>query len=206
MLKLVYSPTSPYVRKVMMVARETGLADSIELVSGVGGTPTAPNTAVVSANPLGKLPALIRDDGPAIFDSPVICQYLDSLHGGHKLYPSGAARWSALTLEALADGILDAAILVVYESRLRPEEIRYQPWVDSQLLKVTRALDALEAGWLAHLKGPIDIGSITVACALGYLDLRFADMGWRDTRPGLAAWLAGFAARESYASTMPPAA
>jgi glutathione S-transferase len=205
MLKLYYAPTSPYVRKVMMLAHEAGIVDRIEQVSATGGTPLEPNPLTVSANPLGKIPCLVRDDGPALFDSRVICQYIDSLHGGRHFYGEGAARWTSLTLEALADGIMDAAILGVYEWRQRPEEVRYQPWVDAQLGKVKRALDALEGEWLAHLKGPVGIGSIATACALGYLDLRYPDMGWRDSHPGLAAWHAEFAERESFKATVPPA-
>ena len=205
MLTLFYAPTSPYVRKVLILAHEGGFADRIETVAAAG-TPIEPNTQTAAANPLGKIPCLKRDDGPALFDSRVICQYLDATHGGGQFYPAGAARWSALTLEALADGIVDAAILVVYESRLRPEERRFTPWTDGQLGKIHRAIDALEAEWLPHLKGPLDIGSIAVACALGYLDLRFPDLGWRDSHPGLAAWLSDFAGRESYKATVPPAA
>lgn len=204
MLKLFFSPTSPYVRKVTILAHEAGLADRIETVRAATA-PGAPDPALPAHNPLGKVPCLMRDDGPAIFDSPVICQYLDSLHAGRKFYPEGAARWTAMTLEALADGILDAAILCIYEVRMRPEAIRHEPWVAAQKRKITDALDAIEAQWLAHLAGPLDIGGIAVATALGYLDLRFADMGWRDTRPGLAAWHAAFAERESYKATVPVA-
>jgi glutathione S-transferase len=202
MLTLYHSPTSPYVRKVLILAHEAGLSDRIETVFG-GGSPIEPNAATAAVNPLNKVPCLARPDGPAIFDSRVICQYLDSLHGGHRFYPDGPARWTAMTLEALGDGILDAAILALYETRLRPEAIRFAPWVDGQKRKITQALDAVESQWLAHLSGPVTIGSIAVAVACGYLDLRFADMGWRDTRPNLAAWHAKFAERESYKATVP---
>ncbi len=202
-MKLYHAPTSPYVRKVMILLHETGLLDRVEIVDG-GGSPVSPNPATVAANPLGKVPCLERGDGPAIFDSRVICRYVDSLHGGHKFYPAGAALWSTLTLEALADGILDAGILMVYEARLRPEEIRFAPWVDAQRLKITRSIDALENNWLAHLSGPVDAGAVAVACALGYMDLRFADLGWRKTSPKLAAWHARFAERPSYVATVPP--
>jgi glutathione S-transferase len=201
-MKLRYSPTSPYVRKVMLVLHETGQLARVALAPA-SGTPVAPDEGVVAANPLGKIPALEREDGPTLFDSRVICRYLDSLHSGRKLYPEPPALWTTLTLEALADGLVDAAILCVYETRLRPEEIRFAPWVEGQRLKVTRALDALEAGWLAHLRGPTDMGALAVACALGYLDLRFPDLDWRAARPGLAAWMETAATRPGFAETTP---
>lgn len=201
-MKLHHSPTSPYVRKVMIVLRETELIDRVELVDGAG-TPLAQNPGTLAANPLGKVPCLERDDGPALFDSRVICRYLDARHSGRKLYPPGPALFSTLTLEALADGLIDAAVLAVYEARLRPEEMRFAPWVEAQRGKIGQALDALEGRWTAHLAGPIDAGAIAVAAACGYLDLRFEDMGWRDGRPRLADWHARFAERESYRASAP---
>ena len=204
-MKLHHSPTSPYVRKVMLTLHETGQVDRVTLVPA-SGTPVAPDAGVIVANPIGKIPALERPDGPTLFDSRVICRFLDSLHDGRKLYPEGAALWTTLTLEALADGIVDAAILCVYESRLRPEALRFPPWVEGQTAKAMRALDALESSWLAHLRGPTDAGALAVAAALGYLDLRFPDMDWRAGRPGLAAWFETAAARPGFAETAPPAA
>lgn len=201
-MKLYASPTSPYVRKVLLTLHETGLLDRVEIVDGQG-TPLAPNPGAVAANPLGKIPALERPDGPTLYDSRVITRYLDSLHDGPRLYPTGAALWSTLTLEALADGMLDAAVLTVYESRLRPEDKRFSGWTDAQRGKIVRALDALEAEWLAHLKGPTDAGAIAVAAALGYLDLRFPEMQWRDARPGLAAWFETASKRPGFAETVP---
>jgi glutathione S-transferase len=201
-MKLYHSPTSPYVRKVMVILHETGLIDRVEFVNGQG-TPLEPNEATVAANPLGKIPALERPDGPTLFDSRVITRYLDTLHDRRRLYPEGAALWSTLTLEALAEGALDAAVLMIYESRLRPEAIRFSDWTDAQRGKIVRALDALEEEWLAHLKGPVDAGAIAVACALGYLDFRFPDIAWRAERPGLAQWFAVFAQRPGFAETAP---
>jgi glutathione S-transferase len=201
-MKLYHSPTSPYVRKVMLTLHETGLLDRVACVGGQG-TPLEPNGATVAANPLGKIPALERPDGPTLYDSRVITRYLDSLHGGPKLYPEGAALWSTLTLEALADGLLDAAVLTVYEARLRPEDRRFAAWTDAQRGKIARALDALESEWLAHLKGPTDAGAIAVASALGYLDFRFPDIDWRATRPGLAGWFEIAATRPGFAETAP---
>jgi glutathione S-transferase len=134
----------------------------------------------------------------------VICRYLDSLHQGRKFYPEGAGLWTSLTLEALGDGVLDAAVLMIYEARLRPEALRFAPWVDAQTLKIARALDALEARWIAHLQGPLDAGGLCVGVALGYLDFRFAEIAWRGGRPLLAEWHKGFAALPSFRATMPP--
>ncbi|MEY4984550.1 MAG: hypothetical protein RIR62_2816 [Pseudomonadota bacterium] len=210
-MRLYHSPTSPYVRKVMVLLHETGLLDRVTLVTG-SGTPVDPSNAPLEANPLGKVPALERDDGPALYDSRVICRYLDDLAGAG-LYPAGPRLWDTLTLEATADGILDAALLMVYESRIRPEDLRYAPWVEGQWSKVDRALDAVETRWLPHLQGAPDaadgslpdMGRIALACALGYLDFRHGARGWRTGRPHLAAWEAAFAARPSMQATRPAA-
>lgn len=200
-MRLYFSPTSPYVRKVMVLLHETGQAGDVERVAG-SGNPVDPGTAPLEANPLGKVPALERPDGPALYDSRVICRYLDD-RAGAGLYPTGARLWDTLTVEATGDGILDAALLMVYEGRIRPEDLRYAPWVEGQWAKVDRALDALETRWIAHLEGPLDAGQITVGCALGYLDFRHDARGWRAGRPRLAAWYAGFAARPSMQATVP---
>ena len=166
-------------------------------------TPTTPGEAVPAKNPLGKIPALERDSGPTLYDSPVICQYLNDLASG-SLYPMAPRLWETLTLEATADGIMDAAVLMVYEGRVRPEEFQYEPWVEAQWSKVVRALDALEARWLSHLAGPLDIAHISMGCALGYLDFRHGARDWRSTRPGLAAWYETFSARPSMEASKPP--
>lgn len=202
-MKLHFSPTSPYVRKVMLVLHETGLLDRVE-IAPVATTPLAENPGLTASNPLGRIPCLERPDGPALFDSRVICRYLDALAGGG-LYPGGAALWSSLTLEALGDGLIDSAVSATYEQRLRPVEGQWRPWIDAQRGKVQRGLDVLEGEWTAHLAGPLDIGAISVAAALGYVDLRFGDLDWRQGRPRLTAWHAGFAARPGYAATNPPA-
>lgn len=200
-MRLFYSPTSPYVRKVTVLLHETGQFHEVELVSG-SGNPVDPGTAPLEANPLGKVPALERPDGPAIYDSRVICQYLDR-RAGAGLYPEGPRLWDTLTVEATGDGILDAALLMIYEIRIRPEGMRHAPWVEGQWAKVDRSLDALETRWMAHLDGPLDAGQIAVGCALGYLDFRHDARGWRNGRPRLAAWYAGFAARPSMQATVP---
>lgn len=203
-MKLYHSPTSPYVRKVLVLLAETGQQGAVELVP-TAGTPVDPGTMPLAQNPLGKIPALERPEGPALYDSRVICRYLDDRAGG-RIYPPAPRLWDALTLEATADGILDAAILMVYEWRVRPEDKRFDPWVEGQWAKVARALDTIEARWMSHLNGPLDIGQIAVGCALGYLDFRHAARDWRNGRPALAAWEKAFAARPSMAATVPPAA
>ena len=183
-----------------VTAHELGLAGSIELI-GISLTPVSPNDALRSSNPVGKIPALILDDGSALYDSPVICEYLDAVAGGNRIFPAaGAARWTALRRQALADGIMDAAVLARYEEAVRPKELRWQDWVDGQLLKVRTALDALER---EDLEDVLDIGTLSIACALGYLDFRFASEGWRTSRPRLAAWAAAIGGRPSLAATAP---
>jgi len=204
MLKLHHSPTSPYVRKVMVLLAETGQSADVALLPAAG-SPIDPGTMPVAQNPLGKIPALERPDGPALFDSRVICRYLDD-RAKAGLYPAAPRLWETLTLEAMADGMVDAAILMVYENRLRPEEIRLPAWVEGQWSKVSRALDMIEARWLPYLSGPLCMGQIALGCALGYVDFRHDARNWRATRPGLAAWDAGFAARPAMVATRPPAA
>ncbi len=199
-MKLYYSPASPYVRKVRVLVMETGLMDDIELAN-VTITPVGPDAELCADNPLGKVPTLVRDQGGALYDSRVICEYLDSLHGGARMFPENQdQRWIALRRQALADGILDAAVNTRYETFLRPQELRWRDWEDSQMTKVRRSLDELEAESLGE---GVDIGTISVACALGYLDFRYPDEGWRETRTKLAAWFEKFAARPSLSETSP---
>lgn len=197
---LHYSPASPFVRKVRVVAAETGLTDQIELVAAKVGI-TLEEYPTAAHNPLAKIPTLIPDDGPALYDSRVICRYLDSLAGGG-LYPADRP-WATLTLEATADGLLDASVAMVYEHRYRPADKVDPGWIEAQWAKASRALDALEERWMSHLAGPLDIGHIGVGCALGHLDLRHDDRQWRATRPALAAWEATFAQRPSMVATRP---
>ena len=202
-MKLRYAPTSPYVRKVMVMALETGLVEQIERVP-TSVAPTKPNEEVARENPLVKVPSLTTDDGLVLYDSPVICEYLDSLHGGAKFFPaSGKARWVALRQQALGDGILDAAILGRYEI-LRPKEFQWPDWIDAQLRKVRGALAALEMEVEAgDLQGPPTIGLIAIGCALGYLDFRYAGEEWRSRHRRLGAWYTEFAARKSMQLTVP---
>ena len=203
-MKLAYSPTSPYVRKVMVLLHETGQLNDVTLGT-ITTTPLAPDGALLPNNPLGKVPALERADGPALYDSRVICAYLDD-RAGARLYGSGARHWEILTLEATADGILDAALAMTYESRLRPEDKRMAEWVDGQWDKIARACAALEGRWMSHLAGPLHMGQIAVACALGYVDFRHGARGWRKGNDALAAWFAEFDSRPSMQATQPPAA
>jgi|SRR5690606_13623947 len=203
-MQLYHSPTTPFGRKVMVHLLETGRAPEVEVIAAAG-TPVDPGSMPLDRNPLGKIPCLVTETGEAIYDSRVICRYLDDRAGG-RLYPPAPRLWRTLTLEATADGMLDAAILMVYEARLRPEDRRHAPWVEAQWAKIARALDSLETGWTDHLAGPIDMGQVAVGCALSYLDFRHAARNWREGRPRLAGWYAGFAARPSMVTTEPPAA
>jgi glutathione S-transferase len=199
-MKLYSSPTSPFVRKVLVTMLEAGIT-GIE-TQDVKGNPLVPGTIPVDRNPLGKVPALDLDDGSTIYDSRVICRFLDD-HAGAGLYPPAPVLWQTLTLEATADGVLDAAVLMVYEQRLRAEALRHAPWVEAQWLKVTRALDTIENQWMAHLNAPLTAAQIATGCALGYLDFRLHARNWRTDRPMLAAWYDRFAARPSMAATVP---
>ncbi len=202
-MKLYYSPTSPYVRKVMMVLHHTGQIDRVALVD-TAGTPLAPASNLLAKNPLTKVPALERPDGPTLFDSRVICAYLDAAGEGG-LYPQGDSRWDVLTLEALADGILDAALAMTYEARLRPEDKQWPEWVDGQWDKIARACTAVNERWMSHLAGPLDMGQIALACALGYVDFRHGARNWRAGNEALADWYTGFESRADFAATAPPA-
>ncbi|GFE64343.1 glutathione S-transferase [Litoreibacter roseus] len=200
-MRLYSSPTSPYVRKVHVVLRETEQWDDVEMAPS-GGTPLDSGTNPVALNPLGKIPTLERDNGATIYDSRVICRFLDDrVQAG--LYATGARQWELLTLEATADGILDAVILMVYERRLRPEDKQFQPWIDGQWRKVETALDTLERRWMSHLSGKLNIGQIAIGCALGYLDLRFEDRNWRKGRDDLAKFYDTFSQRDSMIATVP---
>jgi glutathione S-transferase len=202
-MKLFYSALSPFVRKVLVLAFETGIEARIERAP-VTVLPTSPNEAVAAGNPLIKVPALQLATGEWLYDSAVIAEYLDTLHDGAPLLPrSGAARWTALRRQAAADGVLDAAILMRYETVLRPEEKRWPEWLDAQRLKIRNTLASFEAE-AATLADQLTIGEISIACALGYLDFRFPQEEWRSTCPALARFYAGFAERPSMQATRPP--
>ncbi len=202
-MKLRYSPTSPYVRKVVVTAIEAGLDERIERIETDVWNP---ETDIAEDNPLGKVPALVTDEGRVLCDSPTICDYLDSLHEGPRLIPAeGPARWQVLNLHALANGVMDAAVARVIEHRARPEHLRFDGWLERQKLKIDRALDSLDRQAAeGALDGTVNLGTITVGCALGYLDLRFSEDAWREGRPALEAWYEAFSQRPSMQATVPP--
>lgn len=200
-MQLSYSPTSPYVRKVMVVLHETGQLDDVTLVRPVLN-PFDFDPALVAVNPIAKVPALITDEGQIIYDSRVICGYLDArVQAG--LYGSGATHWGIRTLEATADGIIDAAFNMAVEVRFRPEQIRSTEWMEGQWTRIMHGVAALDAKWIDHLTGPMDIGHIAVACALDYLDTRHSTRDWRNGHQNLAAWSKNFSKHPSMIATHP---
>lgn len=199
-MRLIHSPASPFARKVVVLLRETGQLDDVEIVS-VTTTPFETDPGLAAANPLGKIPALIRDDAPAIYDSRVITRFLDARAGGG-FYPE-ARLWEVLTLEATADGIMDAAVAMVYEGRLRKPEQVSEAVIEAQWAKVARALSAIESRWISNLSGQPDMAQIALGCAVEYLDLRHAARDWRKDAPALAKWQAQFAERPAMQATRP---
>lgn len=201
-MKLHFAIASPYVRKVRALAIELGLDNRIELLNRAM-TPVSPETELNADNPLGKIPCLITDAGQALYNSRVICEYLDSQATGKKMIPDhGQVRWTALRRQALADGVLDAAVGKRYETFLRPKEHQWPAWIDAQTAKYNQALDQLEKE-SGSFGNTVDIGMIAIACALGYLDFRYPDEGWRNGRANLAGWYETFAKRPSMTKTAP---
>jgi glutathione S-transferase len=203
-MKLLSSPASPYARKVRLTARIKGLADRIEEVATATNEPE--NAELRKVNPLSKIPALITDDGLMVYDSAVICEYLDAQAPTPVLFPKDPAkRWPVLVQSALGDGMLDAAILLVYEKRFRPEDKWVQAWIDRQQAKIDGAVAHLESAPPAF-DGQPDYGTLTIACALGYLDFRHGGK-WRASATKMVAWLDKFAsAVPGFAETTPPPA
>ena len=200
-MKIYYSAASPFVRKVLVAAHELGLKDRLERVPA-NAHPVDRDRALVAANPIGKVPTLVTDDGAILYDSRVICEYLNALADGALIPDDPAARWRVLTEQALGDGIADAALLVRYETFARPEPLRWADWIAGQLDKVATGLAELERRSL-ELGERVDVGTIAIACALGYLDFRFASLAWRDRHPNTAAWFEWFGGRESMMFTRP---
>ena len=201
-MQLYTSPATPFGRKVMALILELGLEDRVEVIN-VAGTPLATGSLPVDQNPLGKIPALQTDDG-VIYDSRVICRYLNDL-AGRALYPAVPGLWACLTREATVDGILEAALAMVYEVRLRPVDKQFPEWIEAQWAKVARALDVIETQWPDALGGPLEMPQIALACALDYLDFRLDARAWRRGRPRLAAWEAEFSKRPAMLATRPVA-
>ena len=199
-MKLFFNPASPFARKVVALLHELDRFDTVEIVTVIS-TPTD-SASELAENPLRKIPTLIRSSGPAIYDSRTICRFLNDQAEGC-MYPDGHALWDTLTLEATADGIMDAAVLMVYEIRCRDEATRSDGWTEAQWVKIERSLAAIESRWMNHLTGPVDMGHIAVGCALGYLDLRHEGRFWRRERASLAAWFAEFSNRPCMKNTVP---
>ena len=197
-MKLLFSPFSPYVRKCLVTGYELGLNDRIQLLPSAAN-PITRDQNIIADNPLGKVPTFFTDDGQVLYDSRVICEYLNDLGKGN-LFPAGATRWSALTLQSLADGMLDAALLTRYEGAMRPEQYQWADWAKAQFNKIETSLDHLNQN-PAVLDSGVHIGTIAVGCTLWYLDLRFADRNWRNRAPKVADWYARFGQRDSMRMT-----
>ena len=201
-MKLVSVTTSPFVRKVRALILELGLQDTVLLQDPGAVTPVSNNPVLNAVNPLGMVPALELDDGSSLYDSPVICEYLNQLADGPFFPADAVRRFQTLGLQALGDGILDLSVALRYETAMRPEALRWQEWIDHQNEKITRGLDALETKCTQFETSPL-IGEITIACALGYRDFRYADDDWRVGRPALTAWFDAIMQRESLQQTIP---
>jgi glutathione S-transferase len=201
-MKLYANKASPFARKVRILVRETGLASRVEEIETIV-SPIVANETLARDNPLVKIPALVTDSGETLFDSRVICEYLDTLHTGRKFFPaSGPQRFTALRRQSLTDGILDAAVLCRYETAVRPEPLRWKDWIEGQKRKIFGGLAVLEAeagAWGDEFA----IGQVGAACVLGYLDFRFADWDWRGGHPQLSGWFKKVSARPSVAATKP---
>lgn len=203
-MKLYYSGASPFVRKVMVTAIETGLDKKIEKVP-TSVSPVQPNKDLAKDNPLMKVPTLVTDDGTVLYDSYVICEYLDSKNKGAKLLPeSGKARWQVLALHATANGITEAGLLARYEEVLRKPELRMSEWVQGQIAKVNNGLDQLENS-PKLLSGRVNLAQIAAACAIGWLEFRKPAGDIRPGRPKLMAWYDKFVKRPSMQATIPKA-
>ncbi|ABK46166.1 Glutathione S-transferase, N-terminal domain [Magnetococcus marinus MC-1] len=198
-MRLFYSPTSPYARKVRLLILEKGLQDQIDMVVVL---PMEDNRGVTPLNPLGKIPTLETADGQGLYDSPVICAYLDTLNQTPQLIPSGAERWSVLRQEALTDGLLDTALVLVKEY-LRPEEMQSSQWLAHWHGTIQRTLDHLEQQQPAY-QGTLTLAQLALGATLGYLDFRLPQLAWRQQRPQLQQWYTELAQRPSMLATCPP--
>lgn len=199
-MKLFYNPASPFVRKVLVTAIECGVEDRIT-TEPLALTPVSPSDSLNSDNPLGKIPALVLDSGDTLYDSRVICEYINELGNG-VLFPVDHTRWDNLRRQAIADGICDAAVVVRYETFVRPLDKQWNQWIDNQKQKFRRALQALESQ-VTTFDGTIDIGTLSIAIALDYIDFRYADEDWRKAHAALADWHASISERPSLQQTLP---
>lgn len=198
-MQLIMSPPSPFARKARVVLRETGLIERVEEVQ-VSTSPLNSAAQVISANPLGKIPALIRADGPAIYDSRIITRYLNDM-ADTALYPERSL-YEVLTLEATAEGIMEANVGMVYDVRYRGND-EASDWNEAQWGKASRAIAAINERWMSHLNGPVTAAHIAVSCALAYVDLRHDGRNWRAGNDALANWQAAFEARDAMQATQP---
>lgn len=202
-MKLMYAPQSPFARKVRVAAIELGLTDDIELVLQAVAPAKENADYAANVNPLRKIPALLLDDGRVLYDSTVICEFLDDLAGGGRIIPApGPDRWDVLTQHALAQGMLEAAVLVRYETFLRPEEYRWPDYVDDQWNRIESGLDWFESN-AKGLEGPANITHFALGCLLGYLDFRWPDADWREGRTRLTSWSGWVTRRGSFKQTEP---
>ena len=202
-MKIHFSPASPFVRKCLVAAHELGVADRIERLPSAAN-PVQRDARIRENNPLGQVPTFFCDDGTVLYDSRVVCEYLDAQHGGTLFPATGPERWLRLTEQSLADGMTGAALLVRYETMARPEALRWQDWTEGQLGKVHDGLAWLEKA-APGFGERVDIGTIAFGCALGYLDFRFPQFDWRSEAPAAARWFAAFNARPSMQATLPKA-
>ncbi len=201
-MKLIFAPASPFARKVRILIKELGLENSVSLQDAGAVTPVSNNADLNLLNPLGMLPALELDNGDSLYDSPVICEYLNHIADGPFFPTDPDLRFQALGLQALGDGILDISVALRYETAIRPEELHWQSWIEHALEKVERGLDTLESR-CNRFESSLTIGEITIACTLGYLDFRFADIDWRSGRPALTDWYNQIMQRDSLKETVP---
>ena len=203
MMQLLYAPTSPYVRKVMVCAHLTGQADRIKCLESAAH-PIRRDARIARYNPLAKVPTLILEGGQSLFDSRTICEYLAASGGATHLFPmEGEERWRALSLQSLGDGLLDAALLARYEMLARPPEFQWQEWRSAQLVKVAACMDAIEFEAPSMQCEAPTIGEVTIGCALGYIDFRFPQIEWRDTHLQAARWNDAFQAIPAMLATIP---
>jgi glutathione S-transferase len=199
LLNLYKAGPSPFVRKVEIFLHEAGLTEGTQIVP-VQSNPLTGNPVLIAANPAGKIPVLETETGQMLFDSDVICRYLDH-RGNLGFYPT--ENWHLLTLASSADAMLTAIISMTYEARFRPDEFQFEPWVDGQWAKISSLLDTFEGPWAQDIDSPFNIAQINLACALGFLDFRHANRNWRDSRPTLAKWATDISTQPSLVATEP---
>ncbi len=201
-MKIFHSAASPFVRKVQVTAHELGPGKRIELLESAAH-PVNRDPNIVAFNPTGQVPTLLTDEGEPLFDSRVICEYLDAMDGRGLIFPpSGPARWRALREQSVGDSLLDAALLVRYEKYVRPSDLGWDGWLNGQMQKIDSCLSVINAE-AANFGSRFDIGTLTTACALGYLDFRFSSFDWRSAAPSAACWFEEVSKRASLLDTMP---